>query len=647
MSGTTCTVETIVGSSIFRFESATNDVGSYSGKITTVWWCRLRCTSKRILILLLFVHVAMLAWGALVHSPTIDEVEWLPGGWASWKTGRLDIVNRNPPHLGLWAALPLLFVDHDQTAANTQRSARSIGREFIRTNGQRAFWLFTLGRWACIPFSIVGAVVCFVWARDLYGPRSGLLAATLWCFCPNILAHGQLVAHDVPATSLGLVGCFAFWRWLHFPSWKTTVSAGVCLGLALLMKMTILIYLVLWPIVWFAWYLGDPTRRRPARRWFTGAALLATILVVAIDVVNVGYVFQGSFAKINTFVFRSELLGRSPDGHGNRFSETWLGRFPVPFPHSYIVGLDRQRFALEGGIGSQGSYLRGRWSTDGTPYFYLYALAIKVPLGTWCLLLLSIIFRIRRVDVASKARDELVLLAPAVGLFLVASLSAGYEEHFRYILPCFPYVFIWIARLANTSVSRHPRFTRLVVAATTWAIVSSLWIYPHSLSYFNELVSGPRYGHYHLLGSNIDYGQDLIKLRHWYQRHPHARPIGLAYWDLASVDPHIAGIDYFVPVSGLSPGAPIDQIDASNLGPKPGWYAVNVNALHGDHWPARKSFPRFGFYGYFLSFTPVAHVGYSILIYHITADEANYVRKQLGLPLLDCEHTVPENQAQF
>jgi hypothetical protein len=42
-----------------------------------------------------------------------------------------------------------------------------------------------------------------------------------------------------------------------------------------------------------------------------------------------------------------------------------------------------------------------------------------------------------------------------------------------------------------------------------WMLSSSLWIYPHSLSYFNESIGGPLNGPKHLLGSNVDWGQDM------------------------------------------------------------------------------------------------------------------------------------------
>ena len=52
----------------------------------------------------------------------------------------------------------------------------------------------------------------------------------------------------------------------------------------------------------------------------------------------------------------------------------------------------------------------------------------------------------------------------------------------------------------------------VVMGALVGSICSSLSVYPHSLSYFNELSGGPFAGDQHLLGSNYDYGQNLVLL---------------------------------------------------------------------------------------------------------------------------------------
>lgn len=52
-------------------------------------------------------------------------------------------------------------------------------------------------------------------------------------------------------------------------------------------------------------------------------------------------------------------------------------------------------------------------------------------------------------------------------------------------------------------------------------------------------------GHDHLLGSNLDWGQDLLNLRRWLDQHPEAEPPHLAYY--GTVDPRIAGIQFRLP----------------------------------------------------------------------------------------------------
>lgn len=55
----------------------------------------------------------------------------------------------------------------------------------------------------------------------------------------------------------------------------------------------------------------------------------------------------------------------------------------------------------------------------------------------------------------------------------------------------------------------------LVAAALLWTAGSTLAVYPHQLAYFNELAGGPEHGHRHLLGSNVQWGQDLLLVQEW------------------------------------------------------------------------------------------------------------------------------------
>lgn len=61
---------------------------------------------------------------------------------------------------------------------------------------------------------------------------------------------------------------------------------------------------------------------------------------------------------------------------------------PVPLPKSYVTGIDLQKSDFER---KMPSHLGGEWRMGGWWYYYLYALAIKVPLGAWMLVLLALL----------------------------------------------------------------------------------------------------------------------------------------------------------------------------------------------------------------------------------------------------------------
>ncbi len=592
--------------------------------------------------ILLAIHAGLLAWGAYRHSPTFDEVAYLPAGVSHWELGRFDLAAVSPPLVRLVAAIPVVLSPHEtewrhyDTSASTAPAHR-VGRDFSTVNGERTFWQFTMARWACIPFSLIGGVVCFAWARALYGSLSGLLACALWCFSPNILAHGQLMTPDVATTALGAAAAYTFWRWLQSPTWRAALIAGGVLGLAELAKTTLVIDFGLWPLLWIVTRM---VRRQSIDRH--EVLQLGVLLVFALYLLNLGYGFQGSGTRVGDYRFVSRTLAgdHAPAEGGNRLADWGLGGVPVPLPRNYLLGLDFQKRELENRSGSQRSYLAGEWRDHGWWYYYLYALAIKVPLGTWVLLLLSIAVSLKRDAGGPRRMDEALVLTPLVVLLVLVSAQTGFNHHLRYALPIFPFAFVFVSRVVAQIDSRSILLKTPVLIATLWSIGSSLWVYPHSLSYFNELVGGPTGGHAHLIDSNIDWGQDLLVLRAWRDAHPDARPIAIAYF--GNISPEIAGIDVTLPPGG-GPTVesetdfavqPPQGATPCTFGPQPGWFVVSVNYLQGVTWNTGND------YRYFRHFEPVDRIGYSMLIYHITESDADRVRAELGLPsLAECPQT--------
>ena len=583
----------------------------------------------RVVASLILIHVGLLAWMAYRDSPTWDEVGHFAAGVSHWQSGVFCLYTVNPPLVRLVACAPVVLLMHPAVdlgpyayLADSQiRSEFLAGRKLAQANGRRYFWLITVARWACIPFSLLGAWICFLWARELYGQCAGLLAMALWVFSPNILAHAHLITPDVGATSLGVAAAYVFWRWLRRPTWPRALAAGLVLGLAELAKATWIILFVLWPVMWllYRWMQRPPDR---PRGWRRETLQIGSILIVALWLLNLGYGFEGTFTKLGDIRFISQSLGGSSDlpRNGtlvrNRFANSWLGDVPMPLPENYLRGIDVQRGDFER---TTWSFLRGQWRQHGWWYFYLYAILVKEPVGTWVLIALAIVLVLFCKGYPAAGRDELFLLIPLAAVLCLVSSQTGFNHHLRYVLPVFPFAFIWMSKVARSVALGHRAVAGIVGVALAGSIASSLWVFPHSLSYFSELVGGPTRGRYHLASSCMDWGQDLFYLKDWLDAHPAARPLHLAY-ELPLIDPRWLGIDYEpVPVGPASTNAA--KYKPEELGPLPGWHAVAVNRLHNVELD----------WDYLLKLKPVAMAGYTIYIYHISAEEAKALRQGLQM----------------
>jgi hypothetical protein len=446
---------------------------------------------------LLVIHTGLLAYSAYVHSPTLNEPGHLVAGLSHWKFGRFELYRVNPRLVRLVAALPVMAVgyEEDWTGFVEGPGARPVfgmGEDFVAANGERSFFLFMIARWACIPFSWLGAIVCYLWARDLFGYLAGVVACALWCFEPNILAHASLITPDAHAAALGIAACYTFWKWLKRPTWTQAALTGVVLGLAELTKTTLILFFPLWPLLWLIcrW----PFRRSMiGRGWLHEAGMLALAMAIGLYVLNLGYGFEGSLKQLKEFQFVSDLLTGaqtgSPPSQGdagggssadpqviNRFATSWVGHLPVPLPKNYLLGIDVQQRDFE--HYGRPSYLRGEWRDTGWWCYYLYACAIKVPLGLWLLGLLALLlslwerlaegaFAARHTATPSDTqhpapsfRDEFILLFPALVIFAAVSSKTGFSEHMRYVLPSFPFFFIWISQLGRFWTAPYARPNR-------------------------------------------------------------------------------------------------------------------------------------------------------------------------------------------
>ncbi len=578
-------------------------------------------------IIVLLLHCGLLAWSASRHSPVADEVGHLPAGLSHWRLNRFDLYNVNPPLVRTVATLPLhiMEVPIDFSGYQTQslnRSEFGIGVRWISAQPETFLRDFAIARFACIPFSLLGAVVCFLWARELYGSVGGLVALCLWCFSPAILAHGSLITPDTGAAAIGVSGCYVFRKWLQHRTIGWAFVSGVFLGLTLLTKFTWLFLVGLWPAFWLVRRFvpaavgqtcDDAADARrvicPTSRWRQDVGQLILMNLVALWVLNNGYLMEDTCQPLGEYKFFSETLtGREPGGvvggdGANRFHGTWLENIRVPVPRNFLQGIDHIKFEYERGYLS---YLRGVTQHGGWWYYYLYAMLIKMPVGTMALIALAAIIFVcaRPFSISRDCFDTVYLLAPAVCVLWLVSSQTGFNHHLRYVLPAFPFLFIFAGRTAWLLCSASRLLRMIPVGCVCWVIVSSLSVYPHSLSYFNELVGGPVNGWKHLDQSNLDWGQDMILVKEWVQRNSEVAPLYIQ--PSGFLTPQQMGIA----VSDLDWNIARDGLSSSGRKFRPGWYIMGLTRLVDPDHPCHELLQR----------EPDDYIGFSMRVYHIEAD---------------------------
>lgn len=609
-------------------------------------------------VVILLIHASLLVDASRKNFVTVDEAGHLVAGISHWTTGTYSMYRVNPPLARMLAVLPVFLLHPNThgiqpTPALGERAEWRCANQFALDNAARYLDILFLARLAGILWSCFGGWLIYHWGCELYSYRAGLLGLVLWCFDPNVLANAQMITPDVPATVAGFAATYCYWRYLRRPSWSSALLTGLVLGIAELTKFTLLYLYALWPLLWLLQRYLDrrdagPTGQATISFWQQVRQGLAMV-GVSVAVINLGYEFQDTGKPLGRYVFGSRTLGgEAPKDVSyavlpiNRFKDHWYGAIPVPVPSEFLAGIDRQKVDFELRLQS---YLRGQWQRGGWWYYYLYGLAVKMPLGVLALIVGGLI--LTSIGHASSGRivDECFVWLPVLAVLVLVSSQTGFNHHLRYVLPIFPFAFLGAGKLAHFLSWQRWKTGLLVLVLVLWSIIGTLRIHPHYLSYFNEAAGGPQHGHHHLIDSNIDWGQDLLFLKAWLDRHPEAHPLGLAYYNV--VDPRVVGIDFTLPPPGPIGVVAAQEPRASQLGPHPGHFALDVNFVHGATFRVINGRGEYHIvslheYEYFQHFQPIAKAGYSIFIYHITLPEANVVRQQLGLPPLTAQDLSPE-----
>ena len=543
---------------------------------------------------MLTVQAFVMTLTAARLTVTHDEYWHIPVGLLHWKTGRFDFEPSNPPLLRMWATWPLLFSSSESPRTEPTTDLNRFGDEFLAANHSNIDRYVVMARLPIILLMIAAGALLARWAWEWHGPWGACLMTLLWSHDPTVLAHGSLVTTDAGGAAFWIATLFAAWRFAQKPTTRNAALAGVVLGLAQAAKFTNVLLVPLMIGLWFVerWRnvaVESLDRRALWQRW-------SMLLLVSWLSLSTTYLFRGVGTPLKEFEFASQS------------ARAWQGRLgwlPVPLPRDYVAGIDRQKAAMES---DHAVYLDGELSTKGFASYYLMALLYKWPHGSQLLLLWGIVHAMRSRS-PTLLRRRIWCVLPALLVIVVASTS-GMQLGIRYVLPAIPLLLLFIGEIAaNWSWSRT-RVEMLAVGLLLSIFPGSWSSHPEYLAYFNELSGGRDEGRFHLLDSNLDWGQDLHELKRFAAEHPEIAPLNLAYF--GTLPPESLGLAFENP--------PTRQ-------PDEGWHAVSVNFVMGrPHWTRdghggiRAVYPGEDF-SYFRFFEPKHRIGASIDVYYLTDED--------------------------
>lgn len=506
---------------------------------------------------LVLVCAGGLAWhGATRDSVTVDEPSHLASGYAALSTGDYRLSPDHPPLGRLVLALPLLAQAVTWRAEGTEAWHRgdffTLGRSFFEewNDGQR---MVRPSRAVAVAFLLALLLTIGAVARALFGAAGGLVAMTVAAFDPALLAHGRLATLDVPFSFVALLTLFCAHRWLARPTVPRLALLAAAFTASALVKFS-----------WFAlvpalvgmaavahWREGKLAVPAFARALGVGSAALALAATFGIWT---AYGFR--FAAATGADSRTATMHVVGD-YGRPLPTTPAGAWEsvlhdpatgtdrpglvVPLlraarsvrllPEAYLYGLAYVEKKAE----SRAAYLRGRYSTNGFPSYFPWAFAVKTPLPTLLLVGAGLAAALAGLLRGERPSPLAAGLALFVLVYLGTLASSGLNLGYRHLIPV---TAILVTATGGLLPERFPGRLRLPVrlgagAALLWLVLGTWRASPHLLGYFNEAAGGWRKGHLLLADSNLDWGQDLLRL----EERLRSEPPGGRVWLSQAGDP--------------------------------------------------------------------------------------------------------------
>ena len=557
------------------------------------------------------VLLTLIAVGRIVLTYRVTSVAWdepchIAAGleWIDRGTYTLDPIH--PPLSRVAIGLPLYLAGARMPKFPDENLRHhdyyEVGTRILYDGGHYFRNLF-LARLGVLPSFIFLTILVFWWTHRIFGSIAAVAAVVLFTTTPSILAFAGLAYTDMTTACTQFAALFALAAWMQKPSFGRTALLGLALGLALLSKMTTLLFLPACTIgiLLCKWIVGEPPGPLPDNSARVGAkphwmSKLTIVAAIAVVVLWGGYRFSVGHVQESMGLTPQSMpsFQHFPGPVRNFARKAVMLDWEVPAPaliHGLSIAWIVNKMRLP-------SYMLGTTTNGGLWYFFFVALAVKAPLpllALWAAGMASLGAAIRRKD--------WMPLAPAIALIrvLIAAIAVQYKEGVRHILVVFPLLAV-VAGHGAAVLWRSTGIWRVwgraaVVSLVVWQCASSIRAGRDFISYYNVL-AGRDPSRIYLTGCDLDCGQDIYRLAEAVRRR-NISTLNIAVW--SSSDIYQMGLPK---LELLQPYQPVT-----------GWVAISIRSLQLAQ-AFHTSYPQDAF-SWLQRYRPVEQVGRTIFLYYV------------------------------
>ncbi len=470
-----------------------------------------------------------------VLSHTIDEPIHLGAGMEWLDRGTMTGDVSHPPMARVLSAIgPWLAGEHWRPTGNTTTDGLAV----LGLDGHYD-QILALARLGILPLFVLACGMVFLWGNRTGGPLAGLIATFLFTTVPPVLGHAGLVTSDMAATAFTAAGAYAGLLWAERPDRRRTVLLGVAVGLGMIAKYSLLVFL---PGIWVAMYLCQwrgmravPGQLREHWRPAVGAAAIACLVIWA--------GFRFSFGPLS------------------------YAHVSLPAPRFFDGWHDIWKHNAEG----HASYILGQRHHLGVWYFFPVTLAVKTPLAMLPLVCWSL---------WAAWHKRLRVAAPLAycAVILVIAMSSRINLGVRHVLPIYVGLAV-IGGVASAALLRRSPgrwagrwlIVRVAVlfALFGWQVVSGALAHPDYLSYTNEITRGRPEAF--VAESDLDWGQDMHRVGDFLEKAGATEvaftPYNVTYLQAGHAFPKVTYSDWY----HASPGWNVVSLSGWKVYNHPGW----------------------------------------------------------------------------